>query len=155
VETPAFPISWAQPDSRRTGAFDERTDRKGPVPIAAVATIEKKKPAADPAKKTEEKQAEGEEKRGPSARLVVFGNSRFASNLLLGLGGNRDLVMNTISWLAEEEDLIAIRPQDPKTSPLFLTAAQGRLLWAIPVVFMPLVVAGAGLMVFAKRRQAR
>ena len=160
VETPAFPISWAQPDNRRTVSFDERTDRKGPVPIAAVAIIEQKKPAPDPAKagkpaKKAEGQKAGAEDREPGARLVVFGNSRFASNLLLGLGGNRDLVMNTISWLAEEEGLIAIRPKDPKSSPLFLTAAQGRLFWAIPVVFMPLAVAGAGLWVFVKRRQAR
>jgi ABC-type uncharacterized transport system involved in gliding motility auxiliary subunit len=161
VETPAFPVSWAQPDNRRTAAFDVRTDRKGPVPIAAVATIERKRPAPDPskagepAKKPEGQKAQGEEKREPGARLVVFGNSRFASNLLLGLGGNRDLVLNAISWLAEEEGLIAIRPKDPRRSPLFLTGAQGRLFWAIPVVFMPLAVAGAGLWVFVKRRQAR
>ncbi len=188
AESGAFPGSWAETDrsefTRGTIQFDEGKDRQGPVPLAAVVTIEKRKPAADPAKagepaeqagkpgkkgdeqkgeakkadepsKAGEQKAESEERRDPRARLVAFGSSGFANNVYLNAFGNRDLLMNTISWLADQEDLIAIRPKDPKTSPLFLTAAQGRLFWAIPVVFMPLAVAGAGLVVFVKRRQAR
>lgn len=155
VETPAFPVSWAQPDARRTVAFDEKTDRKGPVPIAAVATMEKPRPAADPAKQTEEKKSGEPENRPPKARMVVYGNSSFAGNTLLRLAGNRDLVMNTISWLADQEDLLAIRPTNPKSAPLFLTATQGRVFLVIPVILMPLAVAGVGVGVFVRRRRYR
>ncbi len=159
VETGAFPGSWAETDrsefTRGQISFDEGRDRKGPVPMAAVATIEKKKPAAPPAKTDEGKKAEADEPRAPKARLVVYGGAAFASNVYLGAFGNRDLVLNTISWLAEEEDLLAIRPKEPKTAPLFLTAAQGRLFLVIPVVLMPLAVACVGVGVFVRRRRYR
>jgi ABC-type uncharacterized transport system involved in gliding motility auxiliary subunit len=184
AETGAFPGSWAETDrsefTRGSIAYNEGKDRQGPVPVAAVATIEKKKPAPvpakgdEPAKTADDRKAEGAksgepskpgakkaerdetaESREPKARLVAFGTSGIANNVFFNAFGNRDLVMNALSWLADQEDLIAIRPRDPKTSPLFLTAAQGRLFWAIPVVFVPLAVAGVGLMVFVNRRKAR
>src|SRR2546422_6017882 len=36
--------------------------------------------------------------------------------------GNRDFFLNTVSWLAEEEDQISIRPKDAKQTPVFLNA---------------------------------
>jgi len=163
VESGAFPGSWAETDrsefTRGQIAYDEGRDRKGPVPMAAVATIQQKMAAASPAApaKTGEgkKKDEAAERREAKGRLVVYGGSSFASNVYLGAFGNRDLVMNTISWLAEEEDLLAIRPREPKSAPLFLTAAQGRLFLVIPVVVMPLAVACVGVGVFVRRRRYR
>jgi ABC-type uncharacterized transport system involved in gliding motility auxiliary subunit len=149
IETPPYPVSWAQPDSRREIQYDAARDRKGPVPIALVATIGGKPPAP-----AEVKQAE-EAPRPGKARVVVFGNSRFASNPLLRLEGNRDLVMNAISWLAEEEDLIAIRPKDPKSAPLLLAEAQARVFWFVPLVVLPAAVAAVGVGVFVRRRRYR
>ena len=149
IETPPYPVSWAQPDSRREIQYDAARDRKGPVPIALVATIGGKPPAAADAKKTEEAPQPGK------ARVVVFGNSRFASNPLLRLEGNRDLVMNAISWLAEEEDLIAIRPREPKSAPLLLAENQARVFWFVPLVVLPVAVAGVGVGVFVRRRRYR
>ncbi len=47
-------------------------------------------------------------------RLVVVGDSEFANNLYYSAQGNGNLFMNIISWLAEEEDLIAIRAKEPE-----------------------------------------
>lgn len=46
------------------------------------------------------------------ARIVVIGNREFVSNRLLGALYNRDLFMNSILWLAETDDRIAIRPKE-------------------------------------------
>ena len=50
----------------------------------------------------------------PETRLVVVGDSDFASNAYLGVAGNRDLFLNIVNWLAQQENLIAIRPRDPQ-----------------------------------------
>jgi len=38
----------------------------------------------------------------------------FREQRALGVSGNRDLFLNTINWLAQQENLIAIRPRDPE-----------------------------------------
>ena len=56
-------------------------------------------------------QAPAKRRRAQAAetRVVAFGDSDFASNGALGVPGNRDLFLNTVNWLAQQENLIAIR----------------------------------------------
>ena len=49
----------------------------------------------------------------PETRIVVIGDSDFAANGALGIQGNRDLFLNTVGWLSQQENLIAIRPKEP------------------------------------------
>jgi ABC-type uncharacterized transport system involved in gliding motility auxiliary subunit len=110
---------------------------------------------------TEEKKKHEKEKdtdKGPAtkpARLVVYGNSVFASNNFLSFSGNRDLFLNSISWLAEEEDQISIRPREAKSTPIFLTAMQGRLAFWLPVVVVPALLLVSGTSVVLRRRRSR
>jgi ABC-type uncharacterized transport system involved in gliding motility auxiliary subunit len=97
-------------------AYNEGVDEKGPVPIAAVATVTLRRSGA----------ADREPKK---AGIVVFGDSDFASNNYLNLSGNRDLFLNTVSWLAEEENLIAIRPKESGSFFTPVTATQERLIF--------------------------
>jgi ABC-type uncharacterized transport system involved in gliding motility auxiliary subunit len=84
---------------------------------------------------------------------VVFGDSEFANNNFFTLQGNGDFFLNTVSWLAEEEDLIAIRPREGGGSgPVVLTAAQQPFIFWLPVVWLPLVVFAVGAVVFTRRR---
>jgi ABC-type uncharacterized transport system involved in gliding motility auxiliary subunit len=148
------PQSWAETDFKALQdgrvAFDENSDRKGPISIAAVATLTAKKPASDT-----ETTVSTEDKPAPprTIRLAVFGDSEFANNNFFTLQGNGDLFLNTIGWLAEEEDLIAIRPREGGSSgPVILTAAQQPLIFWLPVVLLPLAVFATGTMVFVRRR---
>jgi hypothetical protein len=52
----------------------------------------------------------------------VIGDENFASNRLLGALYNRDLLMNAVLWLGEDEESIAIRPKiwTPDHHPLAL-----------------------------------
>jgi ABC-type uncharacterized transport system involved in gliding motility auxiliary subunit len=87
-------------------------------------------------------------------RIVVFGDSDFASNAYLGLSGNKDLVLNTIGWLAEEEDLIAVRAKNPVSQPIVLNMRQGRTVFWLPVVGLPAVVGCIGVLVLLYRRRS-
>jgi len=137
------PGSWAETSRSEldSGAVtQDAKDRPGPVPVAAVATVDATKPP------------EGRE--NVKARIVIFGTSNLAANQFLNVQGNKDLFLNTVSWLAEEEDLIAIRPKDTRQTPVFLTATQGQLIFWIPVVALPLAVAICGVAVIVRRRYA-
>jgi ABC-type uncharacterized transport system involved in gliding motility auxiliary subunit len=135
--------SWAETsqDQIKSGQVKpDANEARGPLTIAAVATIDAKDVPED--------------RKGAKARVVVVGNSTFATNAFLNLSGNRDLFLNTLSWLAEEENLIAVRPRDTaRSAPVFLTAAQGQVLFYVPVVLVPLALAIAG--VYAVRAQRR
>jgi ABC-type uncharacterized transport system involved in gliding motility auxiliary subunit len=150
--------SWAETDLKalqegRTG-FDPDSDRRGPISIAAVATItpEKKGTTAGSTESSEPPESE-KSAAAHAARLVVFGDSEFANNNLFSAQGNGNLFLNTVSWLAEEEDLIAIRPRKGGGSgPVMLTAAQAPVIFWLPVVLLPLGVLGSGAVVFLRRK---
>jgi len=150
--------SWAETDRETLklgqARFDPGKDRRGPVPVGAVATVEGKPPA----KKGDAKPAAGPESEpaGPrKARIVAYGTAAFAANNYLNLSGNKDLFLNSISWLAEEEDLISIRPREAKSTPVILTARQGQAAFWVGVLLPPAVVLLAGVGVGIRRRRAR
>ena len=84
--------------------------------------------------------------------VVLVGDSDFAANEFVNLSGNRDFFLNTLSWLAEEENLIAVRPKESRSAPVFLTAAQNQVVFLVPVVLIPLSLIVAGVVVVARRR---
>jgi len=144
------PNSWLKRDMEELKAelradgrplLNERLDEKGPLPVVAVATITARSEAGS---STEPKRA----------RLVVFGDSDFASNNYLNLSGNRDLFLNTVSWLAEEENLIAIRPKEGGQFFTPVTADQERLIFWLSMIALPAVVVGAGVATYMWRRQS-
>lgn len=149
------PESWAETDMQGLkegrSAFDEASDRRGPVSLAAVANIAPKTPASQPGSPAGNAPEKPENPTG--GRLVVFGDSEFANNNFFASPGNGNLFLNTVSWLAEEEDLIAIRPrQGGKSGPVIVTAEQAPWLFWLPVVLLPLAVFTSGAVVFFRRR---
>ncbi len=127
------PQSWGETNRdalQRGEAQPDPQDARGPLPVAAVATKDK-------------------------ARIVAYGTSSLASNQFLNLQGNRDFFLNTVSWLAEEEDQISIRPKDAKQAPVFLSAQQGQAVFLLPVVVLPALVLGGGIVAVVRRRAAK
>ncbi len=149
------PQSWAETNKqelqRGRVEFNESNDLQGPVPLAAVLTVDVTKRQQSEDESSDE--SEGVQKE-TKAKIVVFGDSDFASNAYLRWSGNGDLFLNTVSWLAEEGDLIAIRARDPEMSPLMLTAAQGRAVFLVSIVMLPLFVVITGVTVYVNRRKA-
>jgi len=133
--------SWAETSQEqiRTGQVKpDPGEARGPLVIAAVATIDAKDAPAD--------------RKSAKARIVLVGDSDFAANEFVNLSGNRDFFLNTLSWLAEEENLIAVRPKESRSAPVFLTAAQNQVVFLVPVVLIPLSLIVAGVVVVARRR---
>src|SRR5258708_297416 len=99
------PRAWGETGSLQSGQvkFDPGQDLKGPVPLAVAAT-----------------HGSGESEW----RVVVVGNSLFASNGYYRLSGNRDFALNAVSWTAKEESRISLRPKQRQANPPFLPPGQ-------------------------------
>ncbi len=154
--------SWAEKDVEALFAegkaqFDEGRDVKGPVSLAVVATVHL--PPEAPEEPAEEEEVPedrgGSSRQGRRAQIVVFGDSEFADNSHINLGGNGNLFLNVVNWLAEEEDLINIRPKDAAGTPVFLTEAQGKLVRIVSIFVLPIAVFVIGVVVIWRRRGPR
>jgi ABC-type uncharacterized transport system involved in gliding motility auxiliary subunit len=84
--------------------------------------------------------------------VVVVGDSDFAANNYLNFQGNKDLFMNVVSWLAQQENLISIRPKEPDDRRLTLTAIQQRNILWLAWVILPCAIIAAGVYTWWRRR---
>jgi len=116
---------------QREISFNPKTDTQGPLSLGV---------AAD----------RGSE--GHGARLVVIGNSVFAANPWFGAQSNGDLFLNTIDWLAQDENLISIRPKTPTSRQITLTQAQAVGLAWLELFLLPGFIVIAGIVIWWKRR---
>ena len=114
-------------------SIDETKDKKGPFALAAAGKYNTGQPNQD-------------------GRFVVFGSSSFAATRFLGMGANRDLVGNSLNWLAADEDLISIRPKDPEDRRIQLTNRQMGVVRYTTLILLPLLIALAGFSVWWQRR---
>ena len=87
-------------------------------------------------------------------RVVVIGGGGFLSNASLGLGGNLDLGVNIVNWLAGDEALIAIQPRPSLDCNLVLGRGQQYLILFGFLIFLPLAFASAGVVIWWRRRRA-
>jgi ABC-type uncharacterized transport system involved in gliding motility auxiliary subunit len=143
------PRSWAETDLKSlmtTGAvsLDEAKDKKGPIPLGSAVSA-----SAAPA--TPPKPGEPDAPK-PETRLAVIGDSDFAANGTLGMPGNRDLFMNTIGWLSQQDNLISIRPKEPDDRRITLTATQESNIFWLSLLIIPGFIFAAGVSSWWRRR---
>lgn len=166
-------VSWTINEEQLNSGnanFDEKTGTKGPVPVMAVSTYTPPQIKTDKDKDKEvtkeeeftkavpEEKKLGDKDENPGkkpikSRIVVFGSSLLAANKFFKLQGNPDLFMNSVSWLAEDENLIAIRPKSTKANPIILTGSESWAVFAIPLVIVPFIWIGIGVLVYLYRRR--
>jgi len=155
--------SWAETDKKALEdgrvEYNEGKDKRGPVSIGAVASVEIKEPDshAEHAGHAAMEQQKDKEEAGRKnyAKIVVFGDSDFVNNTNINLAGNRDFFLNTVNWLAEEADMISIRKKEADATPVILTASQGRLIFWLPVIIMPSLILVSGIGILTRRRIKR
>jgi len=153
--------SWSEADlkSLMAGkvALDEAAgDHKGPITIALSLSMD----APDaPAPATPDKPADGakpatgeDAPKKPQMRVMVVGDSDFASNAAAGIQGNADLFVNMANWLTQQEDLISIHPRDAGDRRITMTADQQRNLLWLSLLVIPGLILGSGVYTWSKRR---
>jgi ABC-type uncharacterized transport system involved in gliding motility auxiliary subunit len=115
-------------------------DQRGPLNL--VAAIEQ--PVGPPPQ-------QGQTQR--STRVYLIGSASFAANTATNTpAGNTDLFLNAINWLAEQEDLVSIRPPVSESRTMLLTGTQLQLAQWTAALFLPLAVLAVGAAVWWTRR---
>ena len=57
--------------------------------------------------------------------------------MAIGISGNRDFFMNSLNWLSQQENLIAVRPRQPEDRRLTLTADQQNRIMILTLFMIP------------------
>ena len=114
-------------------AFDKGRDKAGPINIAVAL------------------QRSVEDR---TQRVVVIGNGHFLANQFLGNGGNLDLGLNVVNWLAGDENLIALQPRATQDAKILLSE-NIKLILVISFLFLlPLGLLLAGGLIWWRRSKS-
>ena len=134
------PSAWGETDVAgvfdRGEALEDDKDIKGPVSLAVAVTGKHKDMGFG---------KDGETK------LVVVGDSDFATNQFVSQLFNRDLLLNMMNWLGGQEELISIRPRAIQASRAQLTPDESRRIFYLSVLIMPELLLLLGLTVWWRR----
>jgi hypothetical protein len=131
--------SWLEKDFGPTEepVYDEGIDVKGPLAIGMVL-------AAPP--------TDGGQSSDKLVRLIVIGDSDFASNNHYQADNNSDLFLNCVNWLAEETELISIRRNVLPFRRLVVNPDQANFINYSSLVLPPLLVLIVGVIIWWRRR---
>lgn len=141
--------SWGetsfQPGS--AAAWTEGEDLAGPLPIvvAVAGAVEESAAAYRARMRNNEPPPVGE------PHMVVVGDTDFASNAFFAWQGNGDLLVNSINWLAGQEDLIAILPKEVANKRILLTDGRRGLTFTLLVLLLPMIPAVTGVVIMLKK----
>ena len=125
--------SWGETEMQADTqpAFDPQKDNAGPLTLAAVG-----------------------ENSVTKGRVVVFGNSLFATDDVFDAYGNGNIFINSVDWAAEQENLINITPREqtqrsftPPTNGVFI------IMIIISIFVFPGLVVFSGISSWLARRK--
>ena len=144
--------SWSETDlknltSGRVELNADQGDKPGPVTLGAAVTAPATEAPAAPAGANASPDAPK-----PETRIVALGDSDFAANNAIGIQGNQDFFLNAVNWLAQQENLIAIRPREAQDRRLTLTADQQQRIMLLSIFVIPGLVLAGGVYTWWRRR---
>ena len=124
---------WLETSGLHDPSFDRKTDLPGPITVAAAL----ERDVGD-----------------KHQRVVVMGTSKAFTNEYIGLLGNMDLGMASLSWLAGDDSLITIEPKTRIDMSLQLSGTALATIAFGFLVILPLGLLISGGMIWWKRRRA-
>jgi ABC-type uncharacterized transport system involved in gliding motility auxiliary subunit len=155
--------SFGETDSRRA-RFDKGIDLPGPTTLMAVG-IRRPMAADEPLYRSlqehlQEPMPEGAPRKsqGPRntatgrSRIVVAGDSDFATNSFFHIMGNGNLFLNTVNYLAARQNLIGVEPRTYDLPQVNLTNRQMKGTFFLAVVLIPALLAVIGTAVWWRQR---
>jgi len=87
----------------------------------------------------------------PRSRIAVVGDSDFATNSFFHIMGNGTLFVNTVSYLAAQENLIGLQPRTADVPRVQLTNRQMKGTFVLSVLLVPAMLAVVGTAVWWKQ----
>jgi ABC-type uncharacterized transport system involved in gliding motility auxiliary subunit len=126
--------SWGETNlvANETPQYDPETDFIGPLNLAVAG-----------------------ENSTTKGRVVVFGNSLFATDQFFNSYGNGNIFINSVDWAAEQEDLINITPRERITrtfQPPTSLGLAGILIFSVFILPGAIVVAGISSWISRRRK---
>ena len=144
--------SWGETKRKTDGTFEmdlsytEGEDIPPPVSLAVAIQREDSATTAGNNSITDTPKTSG-------TRIVVVGDSGFATNLFFHGTGGGNFFLNAVNWLTLEEDLIAIRPVDPTERSLrMMTPHEVAFVQMTAIFLIPLIIFLIGIGVWWRRR---
>jgi hypothetical protein len=86
------------------------------------------------------------------ARIVVSGDSDFATNSFYHVLGNGALFLNAVNFLASRENLIGLEPRTYDLPYVSMTNTQMKGTFILSIILIPLLMAAVGVAVWWRRR---
>tara|TARA_R110000868_G_scaffold117600_8_gene312297 strand:+ start:10256 stop:11779 length:1524 start_codon:yes stop_codon:yes gene_type:complete len=127
-----FPAAWGEmsPQEFVQGkvAYNEGQDVKGPVAYAAVAKIKS------------------------GGTIALYANSTFVDNAYAKYASNHILVLNTLSWMTGDDQLISFDLAGVNNEPVFISSPQLGVIFFFSVVFAPLTLFALAVFNYRRRR---
>jgi ABC-2 type transport system permease protein len=129
--------SFQRPALQTSSAKPDEASERGPAILAAA--LEGHWPG-------------GVKENNKAFRLVLVGNTNFASNAYFPYVSNGDLAVGIVRWLAEDEARPAATTQTYAQKEIILTQSQMRAIFLSVEVLLPFSVLGLGGLVWWRRR---
>ena len=148
--------SWAERDLegwRVSGRAEyDELDVMGPVGIAVAGSV--RAAGIPPAAHNVHGNDEADAAPVAEGRLVVFGDSDFASNETLDALRNKDLFVNSVNWLAGDLSQITVRPNVSRASSFQMSQDEFRRIQYLSLFVLPEAIAVFGVLTWWLRRKA-
>ncbi|MBW4648806.1 MAG: Gldg family protein [Kastovskya adunca ATA6-11-RM4] len=138
--------SWAEstPETQPLEFNEEEGDRIGPLVLGVALSRQTNTLSASPSPSPEASPSPDAtsqtEQKSSESRLVVIGNSNFATNNLFEQQLNGDVFLNSVSWLGQrDEQALSLRPREQTNRRINLSPVQGSALAWISLLLVPLL----------------
>ncbi len=132
--------SWQESDALEE-AFTPALDKPGPlqvgVLVSATAPNGQEDSPIDPNNRT---------------RIIVTGDADFGSNRFYAYRSNSDMFLNSVNWLAQDTQLISIRPKPVVFRQLVVNRNEWNVIRFSSWLLMPVAIAMVGAYVWWRRR---
>ena len=145
--------------NREKAEFNPAKDKPGPVSMMVVAI---RKPEFVAPAEAVMRDLRGEKpllETGPKtpsfkgkSRVAIIGDSDFATNSFFHIMGNGKLFLNSVNYLASQENLIGIEPRTYDLPRVNLTNRQMKGTFFLSIVLIPALMALIGVAVWWKQR---
>ena len=148
--------------NRDRADFDPARNQAGPLTLMVTANrrpefvasteavVRKLRGTETPEDKAKEKASADKAKN--RSRIAVIGDSDFATNSFFHILGNGTLFLNTVNYLAAQENLIGLEPRTYDRPQVNLTKSQMKGTFFLSIILIPALMAIIGIAVWWRQR---